>query len=116
MAPVGGAAGGDGVARGAWPVEFWDDRPGPQMTFFASDDYYEIPAGALCSRDFVNLYFAGKSFAASDDAIASARVIGTCLATVYAAGRMAAFASMGRPQAEAVRGLRSELATVEESG
>ena len=106
----------DGVARGAWPVEFWDDRPGPQMTYFAADDYYEIPAGALRSSDFVNLYFAGKSFAASDDAIASARVIGTCLATGYAAGRMAACASIGRPQEEAVRGLRSELATVEEAG
>ncbi|MDA0989645.1 MAG: FAD-dependent oxidoreductase [Verrucomicrobia bacterium] len=100
---------GDGVARGAWPIEFWDDAPGPHMTYFAMDDYYEIPAGALCSHTMGNLFFAGKSFSASESAMASARVMGTCLATGYAAGLMAAYQVGGRSRGEAIRRLRSEL-------
>lgn len=78
------------VARGAWPIESWDGGPKPRMEYFAERDYYDIPAGALQSAELENLFFAGKSFSAEDDAMASARVMGTCLATGFASGKLAA--------------------------
>ncbi len=79
----------DAVARGAWPIEFWPPGQNPRMEYFAIDDHYDIPAGALQSAFLKNLFFAGRNISASEEAIASARVIGTCLATGYAAGRIA---------------------------
>lgn len=80
----------DSVARGAWPIEFWVPGQHVNITYFALDDYYDIPGKALHSAEVQNLFFAGQSLSASEDVIASARVIGTCLATGYAAGRLAA--------------------------
>ncbi len=80
----------DGVAVGAWPIEQWGAQRKPQMTYFKENDHYLIPSGSLVSRDANNLFFAGRAFSASERAIASARVIGTCLNTGYAAGMLAA--------------------------
>ena len=80
----------DGVAIGAWPIEQWGKARKPTMRYFKSDDYYLIPVGSLVSRHLDNLFFAGRAFSASEAAIASARVIGTCLSTGYAAGMLAA--------------------------
>jgi glycine/D-amino acid oxidase-like deaminating enzyme len=80
----------DGVAIGAWPVEYWGKERIPEMKYFAANDHYEIPAGALVSSGLNNLFFAGRGLSATEYAIASARVIGTCLGTGYAAGMLAA--------------------------
>ncbi|MBL0340152.1 MAG: FAD-dependent oxidoreductase [Bacteroidetes bacterium] len=80
----------DSIARGAWPIEYWEPGKNPEMGFFEMDNYYDIPAGALQSYKIENLFFAGRNISADDKAIASARVIGTCLATGYAAGKLAA--------------------------
>ena len=80
----------ESIARGAWPIEFWETGKDPRMVYFDPEDYYDIPAGVLQSEELDNLFFAGRNLSASDEAIASARVIGTCLATGYAAGRLAA--------------------------
>ncbi len=80
----------DTVARGAWPIEFWEPGKPPHMEYFTLNDYYDIPGKALQSAVAPNLFFAGQSLSATEDVIASARVIGTCLATGYAAGRLAA--------------------------
>lgn len=80
----------DGVAIGAWPVELWGEERKPAMKYFHFDDYYLIPAGALVSAHIENLFFAGRGFSASELAMASARVIGTCLGSGYAAGKLAA--------------------------
>lgn len=80
----------DTVARGTWPIEFWAPGKNPDMAYFALDDYYDIPGKALQSAAIANLFFGGQNISATAEAIASARVIGTCLATGYAAGRMAA--------------------------
>ncbi len=79
----------DGVAIGAWPIELWGEASKPEMEYFALDDCYWIPAGTLVSRHLTNLFFAGRAISASERAIASARVIGTCLNTGYAAGMLA---------------------------
>ncbi len=78
----------NGIANGAWPVEYWGNDNKVKMDYFAEDDFYQIPAGCLQSARFDNLFFAGKNISASEKAIASARVIGTCLQTGWAAGKL----------------------------
>lgn len=80
----------DAVARGTWPIEFW--RPGKKLhlEYFALNDHYDIPGRTLQSATAANLLFAGRNISASEEALASARVIGSCLATGYAAGHLAA--------------------------
>ena len=80
----------DGIAIGAWPVEYWGKERLPEMKYFAANDHYEISAGTLVSSGLENLFFAGRGLSATEYAIASARVIGTCLGTGYAAGMLAA--------------------------
>ena len=101
----------DGIAKGGWPIEKWEAEPKPAMQYFSLDDYYEIPSHALRSKDFQNLLFAGRNISATDTAIASARVIGTCLGTGYAAGTMAAFQSQGKKFALAIPQIRKEQVT-----
>ena len=79
----------DGVAIGAWPIEEWGADGKLIMEYFEEDDSYLIPAGCLQSNSITNLYFAGKNISATTKAIASARVMGTCLQTGYAAGKIA---------------------------
>jgi hypothetical protein len=80
----------DGVAIGAWPIEMWDTRRAPVMRYFAEDDCYWIAAGTMVSKYLTNLFFAGRALSATEQAIASARVIGTCFSTGSAAGMLAA--------------------------
>jgi ribulose 1,5-bisphosphate synthetase/thiazole synthase len=80
----------DGIAVGAWPIEFWGAHRNPELRYFAMDDCYWLTAGMLVSCHLDNLFFAGRGLSATEAAIASARVIGTCLSTGYAAGCMAA--------------------------
>ncbi len=92
----------DTIARGAWPVESWMPGKSVSMEFFEPNDYYDIPAGALQSKYISNLFFGGRNISADDKAIASARVIGTCLATGFAAGTLAALKSFSKPAHEAI--------------
>jgi hypothetical protein len=80
----------DAVARGAWPVEQWDLQGRVSLRYLPEGTFYEIPARSLRSAAIKNLFMAGKTISADVDAIASARVIGCCLATGAAAGNLAA--------------------------
>ncbi len=80
----------DAVARGCWPVEQWSADGRQSIRYLPPGDYYEIPARSLHAARTENLFMAGKSLSADVDAIASARVIGCCLATGAAAGKLAA--------------------------
>jgi len=70
----------DGHVKSAWPIEFWDQRKGPQYHYIPDGDYYEIPTRSLRSRDITNLFAAGRCISTDSKALASARVSGTCLA------------------------------------
>jgi hypothetical protein len=59
------------------------------MEYLQENDGYFIPATTLISRQYSNLFFAGKGISADSKAIASARVTGTCLQTGFAAGLIA---------------------------
>lgn len=98
----------DGIANGAWPIEYWGFGKRVKMEYFAVDSYYQIPAGCLCSADLENLYFGGRHISADQEAIASARVIGTCLATGYAAGKLASGSLEGKALSESIKLIRSE--------
>lgn len=80
----------DAVARGAWPIEQWNKAGVAHFRYLPDGTHYEIPARALRAARVTNLFMAGKTISADGEAIASARVMGCCLATGAAAGVLAA--------------------------
>lgn len=80
----------DAVARCAWPIEQWNAGGVARFRYLPPGTYYEIPARSLRATRIENLFMAGKTLSADADAIASARVMGCCLATGAAAGVLAA--------------------------
>jgi len=100
----------DGICNGAWAIEHW--RTGNKrvdMTYFSKDDFYNIPSGCLQSGALDNFFFAGKIISAEEKAIASARVIGTCLGTGFAAGILAAFNAQNKLMQDAIRHIQNEM-------
>ncbi|HSZ24165.1 MAG TPA: FAD-dependent oxidoreductase [Cytophagaceae bacterium] len=77
------------AGKGTWPIEFWDLGKRVNMSFFEIENYYDIPKDCLRSSVIKNLFFAGRNISATEEAIASARVIGTCLQTGFSSGEMA---------------------------
>jgi hypothetical protein len=98
-----------GIARGCWPMERWGNSPKPDMTYFAERDYYDIPLDCLRPVEFDNVLVAGRCLSATTGAMTSARVIGTALATGWAAGTAAAFLALARPLDDAVALIRKQL-------
>ncbi len=80
----------DAVASCAWPIEQWSADGVARFRYLPPKTNYEIPVRALRAAKIKNLFMAGKTISADVDAIASARVMGCCLATGEAAGNLAA--------------------------
>ncbi|HEY5909104.1 MAG TPA: FAD-dependent oxidoreductase [Verrucomicrobiae bacterium] len=99
----------DGIARGCWPMERWGAGPQTVMTYFAERDYFEIPIGCLRPAGLSNVLAAGRCLSAMPGALASARVIGTCLATGWAAGAAAACQADGKSDDVAVAAIRAAM-------
>jgi hypothetical protein len=100
-----------GIARGAWPIERWGKSQRPEMSYIAERDYYEIPLDCLRPVGLDNVLAAGRCFSAAAGAMSSARVIGTALATGWAAGTVAAFQALDRPVESAVETIRQQMRT-----
>lgn len=83
--------------------------PRPEMTYFAEREFYEIPLDCLRPAELDNVFVAGRCFSAESGAMTSARVIGTALATGWAAGTAAAFQAVGRASENAVALVRKQL-------
>jgi len=98
-----------GIARGCWPMERWESALRPEMIYFDERGYYEIPLDCLRPMELDNVLVAGRCLCAEPGAMSSARVIGTALATGWAAGTAAAFQAMGRPADEAVDAIRKQM-------
>ena len=98
-----------GIARGCWPMERWTNSPRPEMTYFAERDYYDIPLDCLRPVELDNVWVAGRCLSAETGAMTSARVIGTALATGWAAGTAAAFQASGRTLNDAVAQIRKQI-------
>lgn len=100
----------DGIARGSWPMERWTRSPRPEMKYFAERDYYDIPLDCLRAVELENVLVAGRCLCAETGAMTSARVIGTALATGWAAGTAAAYQVAGKSVDEAIAVVRKTLA------
>ncbi|HEX7569642.1 MAG TPA: FAD-dependent oxidoreductase [Verrucomicrobiae bacterium] len=98
-----------GIARGCWPMERWGNGPRPEMTYFAERDYYDIPLDCLRPVELDNVLVAGRCLSAAAGAMTSARVIGTALATGWAAGTAAAYQASGRSLDDAVATIRQQM-------
>lgn len=69
----------DGVVKGAWPIEFWDQKKGPQYKYLRTGDYYQVPKRCLKVEGVSNLYCAGRCISVSAEALGSTRVMGMCM-------------------------------------
>ena len=78
------------AALAGWPMEKRETARGPRFRYFDRPEPAGIPVGCLRRRDAPGLFFAGRCLSADHEALASVRVMGTCLATGQAAGRLAA--------------------------
>lgn len=90
-----GASFPDQIALATWPIELREQTTGPRLRFPRDGRPAGIPLRALRAKGVANLLVAGRCIAASHEAQASLRVIGTCLATGEAAGRAAALLASG---------------------
>ncbi|MBI5016928.1 MAG: FAD-dependent oxidoreductase [Deltaproteobacteria bacterium] len=104
-----GRAQPDGIARGSWPMERWTGGPRPSLTFLPECATYEVPLGCLRPPGLDNLFVAGRAVSAEPGAAASVRVIGTALATGWAAGVLAAHGVGGSAPESAVAQIRRNL-------
>jgi hypothetical protein len=88
---LGGRRCDDTIARAAWPIELWRaDGAGARYEYLADGDWYDVPLRSLQPVGVDRLLAAGRCISGTSEALGSARVIGTCLATGAAAGREAA--------------------------
>jgi hypothetical protein len=98
----------DAVADGAWPIEEWEQHRRVNMRYFNLGDYYQVPAGCIQSATIDNLFMGGRNISASKEAIASARVMGICLQTGYAAGCLAAGYATGALQSTSINTIQND--------
>jgi len=96
------------IANCSWPIEEWKEDKGVVMHYFNHDDFYQIPADCLKSSQISNLFFAGRNISATDEAIASARVIGICLQTGYAAGMLASDNIINTPSLNTIKAIQAK--------
>ena len=80
----------DEAALAGWPMEKRENARGPRFRYFDEPRPAGIPRGCLRNARLPGLFFAGRCLSADHEALASLRVMGTCMATGEAAGRMAA--------------------------
>jgi hypothetical protein len=99
---------GDAIANASWPIEEWEQDRRVKMRFLKEDDFYQIPARCLQSKTIDNLFTAGRCISATDPAIASARVMGVCLQTGYAAGCLAAACALNISQEDAIVNIQEQ--------
>jgi hypothetical protein len=83
----------DGIALGGHPIDVWIPGRDVHWKIVRGGGSYGIPFGCLQPRGLVNLLVAGRCLSATREGLASARVLGTCMATGHAAGTAAQLAT-----------------------
>ena len=78
------------AALAGWPLEMREDARGPKFIYFDKPEPAGIPLDSLRSHRVPGMFFAGRCASCDHEALASVRVMGTCLATGQAAGGLAA--------------------------
>jgi hypothetical protein len=88
----------DAIAKGYWPIEFWHPKYGQKIKYLKNTGkFYEIPLRCLKSKNITNLLATGKCISTTPEALASSRVMGTCIYLGEAAGREAANYKQAKP-------------------
>lgn len=96
------------IANCSWPIEEWKEDKGVAMRYLNHNDFYQIPADSLISSQVSNLFFGGRNISATDEAIASARVIGICLQTGYASGIIASNNILNTPLLNTIEAIQAK--------
>lgn len=86
----------DEAALAGWPMEKRENARGARFRYFDQPLPAGIPKRCLMRKDVPGLFFAGRCLSADHEALASVRVMGTCMATGEAAGKMAVDFVAGR--------------------
>ena len=81
----------DAIAVGGYPVDIHHAKGGDCTMYFCPEDY-DIPYRCLLPKDINNLLVAGRCSSMNHEAMASTRVMSTCMALGEAAGRAARIA------------------------
>jgi len=81
----------DAIAVGGYPVDIHHAKGGDCTMYFCPKDY-DIPYRCLVPKEFDNLLVAGRCSSMNHEAMASTRVMSTCMALGEAAGRAARIA------------------------
>ena len=83
----------DNIVLSSWPMELWEEGADePRMVFLEEGLYYGIPYRSLLPIGVKNLLVTGRAISMDHGALASARVMGVCMAEGQAAGTAAALA------------------------
>ncbi len=101
----------DTICLSSWPLEKWEDGKDPAMVFLPEGSYYGVPYRCLLPEGGQNLLVTGRAISMDHGALASARVMGVCMAEGQAAGVACAQAvrrSVGPPDVD-IQELQSEL-------
>ncbi len=100
----------DAIAVAAYPVDIHHAKGGDCTMYFCPEDY-DIPYRSLLPNEYDNLLVAGRCSSMNHEAMASTRVMSTCMALGEAAGRAAriAFIDGVQPADVNVGKLRAEL-------
>ena len=101
---------GDAIAVAGYPVDIHHAKGG-DCTMHFCDDSYDIPYRCLLPERVAGLLVAGRCSSMNHEAMASTRVMSTCMALGEAAGRAARLAlkAGGQPADLDVEALRAEL-------
>jgi hypothetical protein len=101
----------DAVAAATWPFEFHTEGAETRWEFLPDGDWFEVPYRSLLVSGVDNLLAAGRCISMTHEALASARVTGTCMAIGEGAGVAAAMATANDSALREVDGeeLRAEL-------
>ncbi|MDZ4287110.1 MAG: FAD-dependent oxidoreductase [Prosthecobacter sp.] len=86
----------DNAALAGWPMEKRENARGPKFRYFDNPEPAGIPGRCLKNSAVPGLFFAGRCLSADHEALASLRVMGTCMATGQAAGKLAVDFVAGR--------------------
>ncbi len=100
----------DAIAVAAYPVDIHHAKGGDCTMYFCPEDY-DIPYRSLLPNEYDNLLVAGRCSSMNHEAMASTRVMSTCMALGEAAGRAARIALVDgvQPADVNVDKLRAEL-------
>lgn len=83
----------DTICLSSWPLEKWEDGKEPEMVLLGEGTYYGVPYRSLLPAAPRNLLVTGRAISMDHGALASARVMGVCMAEGQAAGAACALAT-----------------------